>query len=106
MAGLDWVSQGPWLRTMTVPAASVRYRFAHFDLQPGERRLLAGGRAVHLGPHAFDLLVTLVDHAGHLVSKEDLLARVWGRVVVEENTLQAHVSARTGSKTPRALPRS
>ena len=78
---------------MTAPAASVRYRFARFELQPDERRLLASGQAVHLGPHAFDLLVALVEQSGHLVTKDELLARVWGKVIVEENTLQAHVSA-------------
>ncbi len=78
---------------MTAPAASVRYRFARFELQPDERRLLASGQAVHLGPHALDLLIALVGRAGNLVTKDELLAQVWGRVVVEENTLQAHVSA-------------
>src|SRR6185436_4951423 len=78
---------------MTASAASVRYRFARFELQPDERRLLVSGRAAHLGPHAFDLLVALVEQSGHLVTKDQLLATVWGKVVVEENTLQAHVSA-------------
>ena len=78
---------------MTAPAASVRYRFARFELQPDERRLLASGQAVHLGPHALDLLIALIVRAGNLVTKDELLAQVWGRVVVEENTLQAHVSA-------------
>ena len=71
----------------------MRYRFERFVLEPGERRLLANGRTVHLGPHAFDLLVALIERAGHLVSKDELLAHVWGTVIVEENTLQAHVSA-------------
>ena len=48
---------------------------------------------MHLRPHAFDLLVALVERSGHLVTKDELLARVWGKVIVEENTLQAHVSA-------------
>ncbi|MDM0115972.1 tetratricopeptide repeat protein [Variovorax sp. J22R133] len=78
---------------MTAPAASLRYRFGRFELQPDERRLLADQQAVHLGPHAFDLLVALVDRAGHLATKDELLARVWGKVIVEENTLQAHASA-------------
>jgi predicted ATPase/DNA-binding winged helix-turn-helix (wHTH) protein len=73
--------------------ASVRYRFGHFELQPDERRLLAHGQALHLGPHAFDLLVALVGQSGHLVTKDELLDRVWGKVVVEDNTLQAHISA-------------
>ena len=88
---------------MTAPAASVRYRFARFELQPDERRLLVSGRAAHLGPHAFDLLVALVEQSGHLVTKDQLLARVWGKVVVEENTLQAHVSALRKVLGPEAI---
>ena len=77
---------------MTAATASICYRFAHYDLQPSERRLRASGKVVHLGPHAFDLLVTLAERSGHLVSKDELLGRVWGKVVVEENTLQTHIS--------------
>ena len=78
---------------MSSVAASVRYRFGRFELQPGERRLLADGAALRIGPHAFDLLVAFVECAGHLVTKDELLARVWHQVVVEENTLQVHVAA-------------
>jgi non-specific serine/threonine protein kinase len=78
---------------MTAAAASVRYRFAGFELHRDERRLLADGQKVQLGPHAFDLLVVLVEHGGRLVTKDELLAQVWPKVIVEENTLQAHVSA-------------
>jgi predicted ATPase len=69
------------------------YRFGAFELQVEERRLLRDAAPVALGPHAFDVLVAMVERAGHLVTKDELLQRVWGRVVVEENTLQAHVSA-------------
>jgi len=78
---------------MAAPGASVRYRFQRFELQPDERRVLASGEHVHLGPHAFDVLVALVERSGYLVTKDDLLRRVWGKVVVGDNTLQAHISA-------------
>ena len=78
---------------MTGQGTSAHYRFGRFELQPEERRLLAAGTPVHLGAHAFDLLATLVERSGHLVTKDELLRRVWGKVVVAENTLQAHVSA-------------
>jgi non-specific serine/threonine protein kinase len=78
---------------VSTTAASTGYRFGRFELLPNERLLLADGVAAHLGSHAFDLLVALVECSGRLVTKEALLARVWPRVVVEENTLQVHVSA-------------
>jgi non-specific serine/threonine protein kinase len=85
------------------PAAPLRYRFARFELQPDERRLLADGQAAQIGPRAFDLLLALVERDGRLVTKEQLLARVWGKVVVEENALQAHVSALRKVLGPEAI---
>jgi len=78
---------------MTTTATSVAYRFASFELHPDERRLLAGGHPVHIGPHAFDLLVALVKRGGHLVTKDELLTQVWPKVIVEENTLHGHMSS-------------
>src|SRR5258705_4856313 len=71
----------------------VCYRFGSFELQPMERRLLEAGAPVAIGPRAFRVLVVLVERAGHLVTKDELLAAVWPRVIVEENALQAQVSA-------------
>lgn len=67
-------------------------RFGRFELQPGERRLLADGEPLTLGPRAFDLLVALAERPGQLVSKETLLDLVWAHLVVEENNLQVQVS--------------
>ena len=69
------------------------YRFGGFELQPLERRLLDAGTAVTIGPRAFRVLVALVERAGQLVTKDELLAAAWPGVVVEENALQAQVSA-------------
>src|SRR5438874_10351184 len=68
-------------------------RFGRFELQPAERRLLADGQPVALGARAFDLLVVLVERAGRLVAKKDLLTLVWPGLVVEENNLQVQISA-------------
>jgi len=50
-----------------------------------QRQLLADGAPVKLGTRAFDLLLILLEADGSLVSKEELLSRVWGIVVSEEN---------------------
>jgi len=70
-----------------------RYRFGPFELQPDKRRLLKDGATIALRPRAFDLLVALVDRAGHLVTKDELLDQVWPNVVVEEAVLHVQVSA-------------
>ena len=68
------------------------HRFGRFELQPAERRLLADGQPVALGARAFDLLVVLVERAGRLAAKNDLLTLVWPGLVVEENNLQVQIS--------------
>ncbi len=73
--------------------ATPTYRFGAFELRPHERTLLSNGTPAKVGPRAFDLLVVLVERAGHLVTKDELLTRVWPKLVVEENNLQVHVSA-------------
>jgi len=78
---------------MTVNSPAPDYRFGRFDLRPGAQRLLVDGAAATLGPRAFDLLLALVERAGQLVSKAELLERVWPGVIVEENNLQVQVSA-------------
>src|SRR5258705_1016055 len=78
---------------MASPALPERYRFGPFELQPDQRRLQKGGVTISLRPRAFDLLVALVDRAGHLVTKDELLDGVWPKMVVEEAALHVQVSA-------------
>ena len=48
---------------------------------------------MQLGSRAFEIIEVLVQSAGELVDKYDLMGRVWPGAVVEENTLQAQISA-------------
>ena len=66
--------------------------FDGVELQPAERRLLVGGAPTTLGPRAFDVLLALAERAGQLVTKDELLERVWPNVVVVENNLQVQIS--------------
>ncbi len=68
------------------------YRFGSFELQVGERRLLKSDSPVALQPRTFDVLATLLAHAGSLVTKEQLLASVWPNVVVEDAVIHVQVS--------------
>src|ERR1700754_1592917 len=88
-----WTS-GPGTITEMHPVRSIEhYRFGAFELQVEQRRLLKGGATILLRPRAFDLLVALVERAGYLVTKDELLARVWTGVVVEEAALHVQMSA-------------
>jgi DNA-binding winged helix-turn-helix (wHTH) protein len=62
-------------------------------LLPRQRLLVEGGHPVHLGSRALDILVALVERAGHVVEKHELMARVWPDSFVEENNLKVHVAA-------------
>lgn len=73
--------------------ASERYAFGRFSLDVTGRRLAAESGARPLAPKAFDVLVALVRQAGALVTKQDLLDRVWADISVEEGILAVHVSA-------------
>ena len=81
-----------------VPAAEMTerpdpvYRFGRFELLTQRRQLLQDGVPVPLGQRAFDLLVVLVERAGDLVTKDELLERAWPGLIVEENNLQVQIS--------------
>jgi predicted ATPase/DNA-binding winged helix-turn-helix (wHTH) protein len=67
--------------------------FNRFRLLIRQRELRIGGAPVALGSRAFDLLLLLIEAGGELVTKEELLARVWPGAVVEESNIQVQVSA-------------
>jgi DNA-binding winged helix-turn-helix (wHTH) protein len=78
---------------MALPEQPERYRFGPFELEPDKRRLLKDGATISLRPRAFDLLAALLERAGHLVTKDELLDQVWPKMVVEEAGLHLQVSA-------------
>ena len=57
------------------------------------RELRADGARISLGARAFDVLIVLVENRDRLVTKDELLERVWPGLVVEENNLQVQISA-------------
>jgi DNA-binding winged helix-turn-helix (wHTH) protein len=67
--------------------------FGRYRIFPRLRLLLRDGVKVDIGTRAFDVLWMLVQADGELVAKDRLLDTVWSRVVVEENNLQAQMSA-------------
>jgi predicted ATPase/DNA-binding winged helix-turn-helix (wHTH) protein len=66
--------------------------FGRFRIVPHRRELLADGQPVELGGRAFDVLVALVESHGKVLSKDELMKRVWPGRVVEESVLQVQVS--------------
>lgn len=73
--------------------ATDEIRFAEWQIWPQLRILLHRGKPVKISARAFDVLVVLVSAEGEVVSKDRLLTQVWGNEIVEENNLQAQISA-------------
>jgi DNA-binding winged helix-turn-helix (wHTH) protein/aminoglycoside phosphotransferase (APT) family kinase protein len=68
------------------------YRFGPFRLDPRECLLILDGEPVPLAPKAFEALLILVENAGHLVDKDDLMKRLWPSTFVEEANVAKHIS--------------
>jgi len=73
-------------------AVDIAYRFGPFHLDVRERRLSRDSAVIALRGKVFDTLLVLVEHAGHLVTKQELLDAVWPEATVEENNLNHNVS--------------
>src|SRR5258706_9252224 len=69
------------------------YECEGWEMDLPRQELRARGVPVSLGSRAFEIFAVLVQSAGELVSKDEIMARVWPGAIVEENKLQVHISA-------------
>lgn len=67
------------------------YRFGSYTLDAGERVLLRDGQPVLLPPKDLETLLALVQRAGHIVEKDELLQKVWPGVFIEEGNLARRI---------------
>jgi TolB-like protein/DNA-binding winged helix-turn-helix (wHTH) protein/Flp pilus assembly protein TadD len=67
------------------------YEFGVYQLDTEEKVLVREGQPVALPPKDLETLVVLVEKAGHIVGKEELLEKVWPGVFIEENNLARRV---------------
>ena len=66
-------------------------RFEPFRLDPGNRRLSCGEQTIPIRPKTFDVLKYLVEHAGELVTKNELLDAVWPATAVSDTVLKTSI---------------
>ncbi len=78
-----------------MPSESVRpvYASGECEIDLGRRELRISGSRVPIGGRTFEIIDVLVDSAGELVTKDELMNRIWPGAIVLENTLQVHVAA-------------
>src|SRR5258705_1691898 len=77
---------------ISAPKPERVYMSGQWEIDVAQRELMADGVPVSIGNRVFEIISVLVQWAGKLVSKDDLMGRVWG-AIVEENTIQVHISA-------------
>jgi predicted ATPase/DNA-binding winged helix-turn-helix (wHTH) protein len=73
--------------------SAIRLRFGPFELNVAERSLKKANQDIPLGGRAYDILIALLENAGEVVGKAELIARAWPDVTVEEGSLRVHLSA-------------
>src|SRR5260370_10836589 len=66
--------------------------FGPFRLFMVERLLEKAGEPLELGSRALDILITLVERAGEVVTHKELISRAWPDVIVEEANIRVHIS--------------
>ena len=73
--------------------STTRLRFAAFELNVAGRSLRKANQIIPLGGRAYDILIALLEKAGEVVPRAELIARVWPNITVEEGSLRVHLSA-------------
>ena len=73
--------------------APAKISFGPFCLVPTQLLLREGDMPVSLGSRALDILIALLERRGELLSKKDLMARVWPNLFVDPSNLTVHMSA-------------
>ena len=71
----------------------MQFLFADYTLDIDRRELHRGYELVAVEPQVFDLLADLVQNHHRLVSKDDLIASVWGGRIVSDSTLNSRINA-------------
>ena len=71
----------------------MQFVFSNHILDLGRRELRRGSEAIDVEPQVFDLLVYLMQNRERVVSKDDLIASVWGGRIVSDSTLTSRINA-------------
>jgi TolB-like protein len=74
-------------------AGRVRYTFGNYVFDVDRQELLCGGGRVAVEPGVLDLLRYLIENRERVVSKDDLIAHVWGGRIVSESTMTSRITA-------------
>jgi DNA-binding winged helix-turn-helix (wHTH) protein len=74
-------------------SAATSIRFGSFSLWPARRLLMQDIQPVRIGSRALDILIALLERPGELVTKDELMSRVWPNTFVAPANLTVHIAA-------------
>lgn len=95
------------------PQDTIVYEFGEYRLEPEKLLLMKNSEVVNLPPKTIEVLVALVESSGKVLTKQEILDKVWSDTFVEEANLTHHVSAlrkalgegQNGAKFIETIPR-
>lgn len=89
----DYVRAAIFSRPPTSGVRILLFLFADYELNASRRELRRGSETIAVEPQVLDLLIFLVQNTNRVVTKDDLIASVWGGRIVEDTTLTSRISA-------------
>ncbi len=78
-------------RLRRAPETPQRLTFRGLDIDLAARRVWVEGKEIHLTPREFDLLRALAEHHGWVMTREQLLERVWGEYYGDDRVVDVHI---------------
>jgi non-specific serine/threonine protein kinase len=83
--------------------APLVYETGSWAIDTVRRELRTRGAPVPVGARSFEIIETLARSAGELVTKDELMSRVWPGAIIGENTIQVHISVRKALGPDRSM---
>ncbi|MCR9110970.1 winged helix-turn-helix domain-containing protein [Marivita sp. XM-24bin2] len=71
----------------------MKYAFAGCELDTETRTLCVAGTPVHVERQVFDILLLLAENAGRVVTRDDLLVRIWNGRIVSDSAIASRINA-------------
>lgn len=82
-----------WRNAGLSPDSALTYRFERFELDPGKFELRENGEVCHVEPQVLSLLILLASNADRMVSKDEIVEKVWGGRIVSDAAISSRVKA-------------
>src|SRR6186997_670152 len=70
----------------------LKYQFTEFEIDLSQQELRRLGKAVHIEPQVFDLIVHFVRNRDRIVSKDELIETIWNGRIISEAALSSRIN--------------